>query len=184
MANRALVGLLGVVLILRAAAAADKPEEGPGAKVVAFCKQNLGKQVGDGECASLASAALKAAGATARSKFPDDPNPGDYVWGDLVYALKVEDGKRKEEKVKGKSVQPGDVIQFRDAKFAGRRPGGGTYSSSSPHHTAVVVEVRKPTQQLVILQQNTNGRRYVVSETLTLNDLKAGWLRFYRPVTP
>ncbi|HVK13128.1 MAG TPA: hypothetical protein VM597_30525, partial [Gemmataceae bacterium] len=51
-------------------------------KVLAFAKSQLGKQVGDGECWSLANEAMKAAGVKSSSDFQDDPNKGDFVWGD------------------------------------------------------------------------------------------------------
>ena len=33
-----------------------------------------------------------------------------------------------------------------------------------------------------VLQQNTGGKKIVSEGTLHLDDLKEGWLRFYRPV--
>lgn len=79
-------------------------------------------------------------------------------------------------------VRPGDIIQYRDAKFSGRRPGGGTYSSSAQHHTAIVAAVASDGKVLSIYQQNTNGKRFVVEDRQVLTDLNAGWLKVYRPV--
>src|SRR4051794_32809659 len=64
-----------------AAAAADKPPS-LGQRIVNFCVEHKGQQVGDGECYALAAAALEAAGAAPQSG--TDPNPDDYVWGQLV----------------------------------------------------------------------------------------------------
>src|SRR5262249_5554899 len=89
-------------------------------KIVKFCKDHLGKKVGEGECTSLAEAALKHAGAKPRTAFKDSPNRGDYVWGEPVYALEIKEDSQKETKVPKMSIQPGDVIQFRDARFKGR----------------------------------------------------------------
>jgi len=73
--------------------AADKKEPSLGEKVLAYCEQHKGEQVGNGECATLAGQALIAAGARRRGK--DDPNGGDYTWGDLIYTIKAEAGGPK-----------------------------------------------------------------------------------------
>src|SRR6059058_3339898 len=106
---------------LRAAAPAEQRDQSIGQKVVEFCRQHLNETVGEGECAHLANAALKAAGAKKRG--PDRPNPGDYVWGELV--LTIEAGESA-PKVTGKiaDLRPGDVIQFRDTKFAWKTKNG------------------------------------------------------------
>jgi hypothetical protein len=149
-----------------------------GDKVVKFCKDNLGKKVG--ECSHLAVEALKAAGAKTTADFDDSPNQGDYVWGKLAFVREVKERKSSERNVDGLKVQPGDVIQLRDAKFRGKS-GKGTYSSESPHHTAVVIGLKDKGRTLVVLQQNVNGKRVVAEGTYRLDDLKEGWLRVYRP---
>jgi hypothetical protein len=163
-------------------AAAPAPAKEPplGAKVVAFCEQNKGQQVGNGQCSTLASLALKEAGAKRRGK--DHPNEGDYTWGELVFTLKAEPAGPKGEG-KRSEIRPGDIIQFRDVKFAGKRASGkGTYSQSAPHHTAIVQHVEDGGATIKILHQNFAGKQVVQEMTMKLNDLKEGWLRFYRPV--
>jgi hypothetical protein len=150
-------------------------------KVVDFCKKNLGKQVGDGECFALAYVALKDAGA--KLDFKNDPGPGDAVWGARVYTLEARDGKQVEEAAAGKRVRPGDVIQFRDATFEGK-VGDGIYSLFAPQHTAVVIEVGAGGKELTVLHQNWNGKRTVQKELFRLKDLKNGWLRIYEPLAP
>lgn len=189
--NRRTLAVLGVLLAAGLSASAQQPKKKGKAKeeplpplnekVLAFSKANLTKQVGDGECAALANAALAEAGAKSHREFPDRPNDGDYVWGELVFGVEVKDGKSALEGSLTK-VRPGDIIQYRDAKFSGRRPGGGTYSSSAPHHTAVVSAVGADGKVLGILQQNTNGQRVVSETTQVLTDLRSGWLKVYRPV--
>ncbi len=149
--------------------------------MVKFCKAKLCKTVGDGECTGLVTEALVAAGAKTSRDFKDSPNEGDYVWGEPVYRLEVKAGQRTEEAAKGRKVRPGDVVQFRDAKFAGRTA-GGFYTTSSPHHTAVVVGVQNGGRTLVVLHQNSNGKRVVTQQAYHLADLKEGWVRVYRPV--
>lgn len=153
-----------------------------GERVLAFAKEKVGEQVGDGECATLVVQALRAAGAKPFGTYKDAPDKGDYVWGRYVYTTGVKDGERYEKKAadRGKPA-PGDVVQFRDAKFEGRTPGGGTYTAAAPHHTAVVAKVSADGKTWTLLHQNWNGNRTVAEWELKPADLKSGWLRVYRP---
>jgi hypothetical protein len=158
----------------------DKDVNPVNEQVLAFCKEHLGEQVGNGECWTLAHEAVRSAGAKSSPAYKDSPNKGDYVWGDLVYGVEVKDGKPVQTGAAGK-VRPGDVAQLRDAKFSGRRPGGGTYTQSTPHHTAVVAAVGGGGTVLGVLHQNWGGKKTVHELTFNLNDLKAGWVKVYRP---
>jgi hypothetical protein len=174
-----------------------------GDRIVAFCKEHKGKQVGDGECSSLADAALRAAGARHRAGHHwrrvdpnrvdpgpnDDNHPDDYVWGDLVCVVERDAASQaREPKVTGQlqDVRPGDIIQFRDAQFAGpnRSNSGsaGRYTKTATHHTAVVSGVSSKGTILRIYQQNINGRRVVMADRLVLVDLQQGRLRIFRPL--
>ena len=73
-------------------------------KVVEFARTNVGKQVGDGVCTSLAVEALRAAQAR---RFPFSDREGDWIWGEEVPSFK--------------EALPGDILQFRDAVFQGKR---------------------------------------------------------------
>jgi hypothetical protein len=161
-----------------AALAADPPALGD--KVVAFCEKHKGEQVGRGECADLAQLALRSAGAKGQGR--DSPNPGDYTWGDVVFIL--EQGIFGPQAAgESKDLLPGDVVQFRDTKFEGKRPDGkGTYSMTFPHHTGVVAAVADNGKAVKIYHQNYAGKRVVMDTTLRLDDLKEGWIRVYRPV--
>ncbi|MBN9521339.1 hypothetical protein J0H58_22930 [bacterium] len=152
------------------------------AAVLEFARKNLGEQVGDGECWTLANDALVAAGGKSSPAYRDHPAKGDSVWGVGVYGVTVKDGKATEDATDGKLVPlPGDIVQFRDAKFAGARAGGGTYSMTAPHHTAVVAAASPDGKTLMVLHQNWAGKRTVGEATIKLNDLKEGWVRIYRP---
>jgi hypothetical protein len=153
----------------------DDPSAALGEKVVKFCKENKGKMVGDGECGTLAQAAIREAGGKRVDEFAESPGPGDYAWGELVFVLEVQDGKRKREPADAKA-KPGDVIQFRDAAF---RKGGGI--AIFPHHTAIVAEV-KANGDLVVYEQNNLGKKEVTQGTLSPGAMAAGWIRVYRPV--
>ena len=153
----------------------DDPPAGLGEKVVKFCRENKGRMVGDGECGTLAQAAIREAGGKPVNEFAESPGPGDYAWGELVFVLEFKDGRRKREPADAKA-RPGDVIQFRDAAF---RKGGGL--AIFPHHTAVVAEV-KSNGDLVVFEQNNLGKREVTQGTVSPGGLAAGWIRVYRPV--
>jgi hypothetical protein len=165
-----------VILLLGAGPAG---QQSLGEKVIAFCQEHKGQQVGDGECATLANQALRFASAKGRGN--DYPNKGDYTWGTRIFSIEAEESAAP--KIEGKSfdIKPGDIVQLRDVKFKGRRP-GGTYSMTFSHHTAIVAGVEDGGQVVHIFHQNFGGKKIVMTATYKLADLKEGWLRFYRPV--
>ena len=171
--------ILVAVVIGALPAHADPPKpQPPGEKVVAFAEKNLGKQVGDGQCAALANHALRAAGCKGRG--PDEPAKGDYTWGKLVFTLEATPaGLKPTGKVA--EIRAGDVIQLRDTKWVSRT-GRRTYTRTMPHHTVVVRKVDARTATLAILHQNFGGKKVVMEAALPLNELAAGWIRVYRPV--
>jgi hypothetical protein len=171
---RIILGCCAVALV----SAAPAGQQSIGERIVAFCQEHKGEQVGDGECATLANHALRAAGARGRGN--DNPNKSDYTWGSRVFTI---EGQEDTPKTEGKSIdiKAGDIIQLRDVKFKGRRP-GGTYSMSFPHHTAIVAGVEDGGQTVHIFHQNFGGKKIVMNATYKLGDLKEGWMRFYRPV--
>ncbi len=77
----------------------------------------------------------------------------------------------------------GDILQYRNARFSGRQnlPDGGrrSWSYSALHHTAVVVGVRGDV--VTVLEQNSDGRRYVVTNVYALHEMKQGTIKAYRP---
>lgn len=153
-----------------------------GEQIVQFCRENKDKQVGVGNCYALAAKALSAAGAKPRFLNPDFPGKEDYVWGQLVmYQEATQTGLKRTGA--GKNIQPGDVIQFRDTKWEGKRPSGkGRYSMTFEHHTAIVWTVENGGNLVKIHHQNFGGKKVVMEGSLTLDDLKAGWIRVYRPI--
>ncbi len=180
------VGLAAVVLAGGAGPAAgqkQKAEVPPlNAKVLDFAKKKLGEQVGDGECSTLANDAVRSAGGKDNTSYTDSPAPGDYVWGELVYGVSARGGKlTADPAATKKAVAPGDVVQFRDAKFSGPSPGGGTYTLSAEHHTAVVAAVTADGKTFQVLHQNWNGNKTVAEAVLATRDLKKGWIKVYRP---
>jgi hypothetical protein len=179
--------LLAGVASLAASPAAPALSDSLGERVVKFCDDHMGQQVGNGECVVLAFKALGDVGAKRRGK--DSPEKGDYTWGELALVAKAavgaSDGKSagqtQFEQGKPSDIRPGDVIQFRDAKLV-HHMGRRWTSQSYHHHTAVVSSVEEGGMVVHVLQQNVNGKRIVQPGTLHLADLEEGWLRFYHPV--
>ena len=134
-----------------------RPPQGPISElqrdVVNFAADNIGQRVGRGECWDLADQALRAAGA--------EP-PRGYTFGTPVPLTEI---------------QPGDILQFTAARFD--EPGYWTIMGM-PNHTAVVHAVGDT--RAFILQQNFDGKRYVTTYDLNLNNLTSGQIEAFRPV--
>jgi hypothetical protein len=169
--------LVVLVIFIGGAAHADNSQADLGQSIVAFCEQHKGEQVGNGECSVLAYDALRHVGARTRGK--DSPDKGDYTWGNLTLLVQNENGKAKFDNGAPSDLRPGDIIQFRDAKFV-HHQGSRTAWMKFGHHTAVVASVEG--NAVHIFQQNYNDKKIVTNATLHLDELTAGWLRFYHPV--
>lgn len=172
------------VRVERAVRVAPLPEVASfsyGPSVLAFCRENIGKKIGTGQCASLASTALRNSGAATR-KGPDWPAAGDYVWGDPVAQVKASfTGLKGTEDLA--HVEAGDIVQFHDTRFSGyNHADGGVYSMEADHHTAVVESVNPAGKTITVLHQNWNGKMVVRRQMLYLRGMTRGWLRFYHPV--
>jgi hypothetical protein len=125
-------------------------------RVLSFAKAKLGTKVGDGECATLAAEAVKAAGGKRFDQLGPTGTNADYVWGRKVTTLKTSGGSIS-------AVKPGDIIQFRSVSF--RQDTKVMYSngasrtsyktSSYSHHTAVVESVSG--KFINLLQQNVGS---------------------------
>jgi len=153
-----------------------------GPSILAFCQDNLGKKIGNGQCGGLAAEALKNVGAPRRGA--DWPDEGDYVWGDLVAWIRA--GFSGLKGVKDLAhVEAGDIIQFHHTRFSGfDHSDSGVYRMQAQHHTAVVESVDLARKAITVLHQNWNHQEIVRRETLYLRGMTGGWLRFYRPVPP
>jgi hypothetical protein len=121
-------------------------------KIAAFCTANMGKQVGNGECWTLADEAFKATGASR-------PAGESRVWGRLV-------------DISEESIEPGDVVEFRAAKISG-------YGTTGPEHTAVVVKGGRR-GQCTLAEQNWSNVKTVREVKVNLRDLVSGQVMVYR----
>jgi hypothetical protein len=159
-------------------------------KVLAFARAKLGQSVGDGSCATLAIAALGAAGARC---YPSAEPDGALVWGRTVASFK--------------EALPGDILQFHNAIFQGKKAITKrrwiSWHHEYPRHTAIVSRVSEGGNLIAVLHQNvimkdkdkdkSKGKDKVKENETDAEDvqegeiridslLKGGWVRIYRPV--
>jgi len=128
-------------------------QAGPNARVLQFAQAHLGRQVGNGECWTLAFEALRAAGAR-------HDLAHRYIFGQRV----------------GGQLGPGDIVQFENALFQGRN-----YWAEMRHHTAIIHSVEAPGVYR-LLHCNVGGDRRVQFGRINLFDLRRGTIAAYRPV--
>jgi hypothetical protein len=147
-ASVGLLALLAGLILARAAARAPLNR-----KVLAFAKSRTGKKVGNGQCWTLANAALRAAGA----RQPRKGGYGNYVFGRRV-ALKA--------------VQPGDILQFEKVSFKHTEANGRWFTQTFGHHTAIVSAVNGRT--ITLLHQNVGGVKRVKVGKINLADRQRG----------
>jgi hypothetical protein len=122
-----------------------------------FAVDNLGQQVGDGQCWTLADRALRYAGAQP----PGTGGLGPYEFGRL---LDVDE-----------EVWPGDVMQFEGAFFLYEN---GSWQDM-PHHTAIVYTADG--SQITLINQN-NPEPIVTLTNINLDNLQRGTIMTYRPL--
>jgi hypothetical protein len=120
--------------------------------ILRFATSSIGKQVGNGQCWTLAADAMRAAGA--------EP-PKGYTFGTEIPL---------------QSIQPGDILQFTTARFD--EPGYWAIMGT-PNHTAVVYSLGDRT---FILHQNVGGKKYVQTFDLDFDNLTSGRVQAFRPV--
>lgn len=134
-----------------------------------YAVDQLGKKVGDGECATLAYQGLR----TIKSDQPMSET-GKPRWGKLVVELKpgsIQTGK----------VLPGDVLQMYDVRLEHKSP-TGFFFQVAPFHTAIVTKVEP--RVLHVLHQNWGGKedaRTVMPTTFRLVELQKGVIQVFRP---
>jgi hypothetical protein len=151
--------------------------------MMTFLQSKLGQRVGGGECAHMATEALRVSGAKFMQIGADTPDPGDYVWGTLVKTLEFTGGTVVDSNPAA-ALRPGDIIQYKNATFS-----TGVVAA---HHTSVVAKVDTSGNVKVVYEQNMQitgvkgGNRTVAKHALDLSTLNGGSLRIYRaiPNTP
>lgn len=145
-------------------------------QVLSFARSNLGRQVGNGECADLPNQALiKARAKTFYNLGPTGLN-ADYVWGNLRFT--ATSGRNI---LSTATIVPGDVLQLRNAFFKWYPTPNSWQTSTATHHTAVVEAVSEDGQSLCVLEQNSSNRRYVTYGYYKMSGLQSGTVWFYQP---
>lgn len=140
-----------------------------GNRVVEFAKSQIGKQVGQGECAHLVIAALNAAGAKTTIDYGSSGPEKDYVWGTPV--------------AKYNDAQPGDLLQFRDVRIKSEILVNGQKrirTAFISHHSSIVLK-NLGKGKLQVLEQNVNGVKTVRVSDWNLADQQGGKIWIYRP---
>lgn len=123
-------------------------------KIIEYCKSQLGKKVGRGECWDLAKSALDAN--NAQWERP-------YNFGKKINFQNVK-------------IYPGDIVQFENVVLKdGRR-----MKMTIKHHTAIIYQVLGP-KKFSLIHQNVNGKRKVMISDIDLKYLKRGKIYVYRP---
>ena len=150
-------------------------------KIYNYALNHLGKQVGDGECATLTYNALK----TAQAQNFDELGPtgldADYVWGKLIATITPQQKNLSQ-------VQIGDIVQFRNVSTYKKitQPDGSWQSGTDSyvHHTAIVAGISG--HQIFLLQQNVGSdpqrKKTVQKGQIDVDSLQTGTLWIYRPL--
>jgi myosin tail region-interacting protein MTI1 len=142
-------------------------------QVLAFARENKGKQIGRGECWDLAAEPLNKLGASW---------DGSYRYGKKIGSGDVSGLKMEPAML----ILPGDIIQFTRVQtswtktYPDGRTAWGSETLGMPHHTAIINNYDGKTL-LTLLHQNVSGKRYIVETTLELSDVKSGTYLIYRP---
>jgi hypothetical protein len=141
--------------------------------LLAFGYENMGKQIGRGECWDLAAEPLYKLGAS-----------WDGMFG---FGKKIGTGSNSGLKMEpGVTLMPGDIIQFTNVQTAWVKnyPDGritrGWETIGMPHHTAIISKFDGNTL-LTLLHQNVSGKRHIVETTVDLANVKSGTYIIYRP---
>lgn len=126
-------------------------------KVISYLRERVGTTIGDGQCWTPASEAVKYAGGK---------RTGTYMLG--------------REMADHEALMPGDILQMEQAKFLsidGKRRAGMS------HHTAIVDEIVQPNVVRILQQNFGRGEKAqtLTTFTLHLDELRSGTLVPFRP---
>lgn len=139
-----------------------------GQKVANFLSSKVGTRLGGGECAHLATEALRASGA--QFIFTPKSGPAGYLWSASPPVALLTKGSQ----VAGKRFQVGDIVQLEQAAFSTGR--------FVRHHTQVVASVDTSGRITKVFEQNVGGKRTVQrNNAIDLTKLTSGSVAIYRP---
>ena len=168
------VGRASLALVICATSCLPAEAQTIGSSMVTFLNGKLSTRLGGGECAHMATEALRASGGEFYQPDigADSPAAGDLVWGTLVTTISF--GTAWTDSAPTAACLVGDIIQY----GTGTKIGTATYA----RHTSVVQTVNTTTKRpTAVFQQNFGSIRTVKSATIDVTKLTVGWIRIYRP---
>ncbi|KAL2366877.1 hypothetical protein RJZ56_000209 [Blastomyces dermatitidis] len=166
-----------------------------GPHIVSYCREHMGRTVGDGECWTLAAEALKGAGRAAEMAGYEAPMRSvGRRHGACVLEWEAGGGIPVEGILGLAGVMSGDVLEIEDGHFRRVRVvevlgglGRGEENVRVGRHTAVVVGVRSGRggageEVVEVAEQNAKVRRVVAEGEYNLREMVEGVVKVYRPV--
>jgi CHAP domain len=130
-------------------------------QIIGFARRQQGSRVGRGECFDLADQALRGAKAKSAADYGKISRNADYTWGTPVPLS---------------SVQPGDMIQFRNYLYKStvvtktdKETTTDEVDVDRPHHTAIVESVGD-NGAVTVLEQNAPDGSPVTRTVLYFKD--------------
>ncbi|KAK9487027.1 hypothetical protein V1527DRAFT_11463 [Lipomyces starkeyi] len=144
-----------------------------GENVAKFVEANVGRQIGDGECWTVAKESLKASGAMESCGF---------IHGVEIWTSNSTTGVRSGDEA---MLRRGDILQFKSARFRSSGQAGRIVEEKyvgAPDHTAVIVAVHSVAPVVVtVLEQNVGGVRSVQQGSYVFGEMMDGSVVAYRP---
>ncbi|KAK9377140.1 uncharacterized protein V1513DRAFT_437423 [Lipomyces chichibuensis] len=144
-----------------------------GENVAKFVEANVGRQIGDGECWTVAKESLKASGAMESCGF---------IHGVEIWSSNPTTGAKSGDE---EMLRRGDILQFKSARFSSSGQSGRLVEEKyvgAPDHTAVIVAVHSVAPVVVtVMEQNVGGVRSVRQGSYVFSDMLEGSVVAYRP---
>jgi hypothetical protein len=143
----------------------------------------MSKQVGNGECWTLASDGLKAIAATCSARGQEPcMSSQSYIHGVAVYTLvpATTPDPNPGRSVMEAGVGRGDIVQILSAHFKSK-DGMRQAWAGDPDHTAVVTSV-DGNGVLSVVEQNVGGVKRVQVGSYDLSEMFKGEVRIFRAV--
>lgn len=151
--------------------------------VATWCESKMGRQVGNGECWTLANEGLKAVAENCKS-YGTEPcmTSQSLVHGALIYSFIPAESQNPEPQggILETGVARGDVIQILKATFKSK-DGRRSQFAGDPDHTAVVTSV-EASGVLRVVESNVGGSKNVRQGSYNMSELVNGEVRIFRAV--
>lgn len=128
------------------------------AQIIQFVNNNIGKQVGRGECWDLAAQALE---------FGKAQHPDTYIFGDELSTRET--------------IYAGDIIQFENCRIETEGKDGQFVIISLEHHTAIIYDILGNGKYVIADQNNDFSGKKVGISTIDLSNVSSGSFKIFRP---